>query len=726
MENRKVVCIFTNDNSPKLQEFKSLKKMYEKNNITIFEIMDFEGNVNILTLEETLRQNDIDLINIDIISDKMDLIVSAYRIYQNHFQNFIYLYNPNFNDITSHNPILIQDLLEDFCGIENENINSKIYLNLNDSNFNDLMEIMHHYCGYLSLLENYEVNKMNNEKIIVNKRYWINPYDNIFIDFDSKLTEDISLFSNNEDSNSKIIKISNVTDTKIAIYYLIYHLIKRNNIGYYIKIIDEIYRIFDEKKFFEFERFLIEFIDKKSFIPQTKILLYGYLIPYREEFHETLYRKSINFIYSGQLEWKYWKSLIFMFKGFSLNKKLVLSDDIYRIEKEVNIKISEVIEKQNEFKLEKKQEVNNKKVVILIDQLLSLKHSPTNVLKVQLDSLLKETDCEYHIVVEENLIIPINERIPGSIVYIGTPSKQCVQPFSEMFDNNRVKFYLIDETADIITRVNNIFQIVTKINPKLIFSLSSYSTAQNILYKYYPIINLSFGREYLIGKAHLYLYKNYKRAKELANKFNDNVKIKKYKTPPMNIPRTKSYTRSEFGFTDNDFIVITSGNRINSEIDNTLIDEMKIALKDYPNIKWLLVGATVPIYLKESYPKNIFDNQIVHISFEEDLIALNEICDISINPNRIGGGYSVTSCLIANTPVLMCNFESDGLVFLGVENTCGNSYKELINELIKCFQDKTYKDRILEKQKLRLIKRNEDFTRVLVKYFDEIQNNFSL
>lgn len=42
------------------------------------------------------------------------------------------------------------------------------------------------------------------------------------------------------------------------------------------------------------------------------------------------------------------------------------------------------------------------------------------------------------------------------------------------------------------------------------------------------------------------------------------------------------------------------------------------------------MGAKVPIYMEESYSEEMLKNQIQHIKYEKDLIALNEICDISI------------------------------------------------------------------------------------------------
>jgi len=117
--------------------------------------------------------------------------------------------------------------------------------------------------------------------------------------------------------------------------------------------------------------------------------------------------------------------------------------------------------------------------------------------------------------------------------------------------------------------------------------------------------------------------------------------------------------------------------------------------------------------------------QVKHIPYAEDLIAINEICDISINPNRIGGGYCVASCLGVGVPVLMCKFESDGLVFIGEENSIDGNYSDLVKQLIYLSNQPKERKELADRQ-FQITKQisNVEDSEKLLEYFDETKRIF--
>lgn len=717
---RVAIFILGEKNSLKLPEIIKLKKMYKEKKIKILEVIDSKDKINILSLEDYLNENNIDIAKSDIISDKFNLIISSFRVYQNHFQNIIYTYNP---EVNLKGDSFFQQLLESNNGIENEKLKSKIYMNINVNNYFDVMEIVHPFKNYITTLDTLCINENVNLNTIVNKCYWLNEEDNIFIDLGASDTEDVKLFLSQDVIEQREVDLN---DSEIEIFSFYSLFVLKDSGSMEFKNLLEKYQLkLNESIFKKLIWKIIETIGKTNFTMHAKIVLYELLFPFSEEYHEFFYKEIMQYIYTGQLEWKYWKSLILMFQSLYFQKKLKLNDDVYRAAKEINIALSEIIEQQLNIKYERKPEKDNKKVVITIDQLLSLFHAPTHVFKVQLELLLEQTDYEFHVIVEENMILRKDEYVLEFAQFMGNPSNRTIQSIKELFDDNRVKFYLVDDTSDLVTRVKSIVNLVTSINPKFIFSLSSFSTAQNILYKYFPIINFSFGHEYLPVNAHLYLYKNPEKSIQLSKEFNDNVVIKKYIQPPTIMPRTKNYKREMFGFSETDFIIITSGNRIETEINNELVDCMKKVLEDNSNFKWLLVGSKMPKYMKQTCKQQILEKQIKHIKYATDLFAVNEICDISINPNRIGGGYSVASCISVGVPVLMCNYESDGLVCVGRENTCGDTYENVMEYLLKCYKDKEFKEDLLKRQQQQLQKNGaKDETYVLIDYFNQTVSDF--
>lgn len=724
MNQKKAVFLVSNNGTLNLKETKSLKKRYKRSSIDVVDVIDINKEITILTFEELLIKHNLNINNIDFITDRLDLILTVFRVYQKQIQSFVYIENGFTLEKSDGEPIILQQLLEKFDGIESEEIHKKIYVNLNDSNYISVIGNFLNQLDYISVITNFEILLEQRENLIKNKYYWLNEQDNIFIDFESNETENIYLNIQRLEPIKRFNNIVQTSDISIIAYYIMYKM-KNYGTKEYLSDLNELSNTLNGEFFKVFEKKLIDLISASDFTPESKITLYQLIFDYQEEFHNELYNKIIKLVYSNEVNWKYWKSLVTMFYRFKFSKEMVISDDVYKTTKEVNIALSEIIEKQLNHTYEVKKEEDNKKVVILIDQLLTLFHSPTNVLKVQLDQLLLKTDYEYHIVIEENMIQPKDEYVLGLQKFVGNESTFTVEKFKELFQTDRVNLYLVNKDLDITAKVKQILNTVFDINPKLIFSLSYLSTAQNLLYKYYPLINFSLGHEYLPAKAHLYLYKNDQRAIELSKRFKDKTIIKHYRQPAIQIPNTENYKRADLKYKDNDFIIITSGNRIENEIDDELIDLMHEVLNEHQNIKWLLVGSKIPTYLLQTYGKDILDNQIKHISYAKDLIALNRICDLSINPNRVGGGYSVSSCIEADIPVLMCTYESDGMSFLGRENTCGEQYEDLIACLLKCYNDSNYYEEMLNKQRPNINKRRVDNTEMLVQYFEEVEKMFN-
>ena len=715
MCSKKVICLLKDTANESSDSFKKLINGYK--NADLHSLNNSQGEINILNLETYVENLGIDLINenVDLITDDYRFMITAFRIYHNHFSNFILFLN-NEIEFQNHSDIFIQDLLSDFNGIKSEGIFKEIYVHLSRSNYKVFFEINKNNLKYFKSIDCI-IHTIDYKKEIKNKIYWIDLNDNIHIDFGSKYIEHIELNISKSTEVCEEIDISH----SLLVYYLMYLFSKKDfqAVHYILNKIDQGLSI-EEKK--EIYHCLFNLIENFSDTILLKVQIYRFLLAVNQDCTEYIVEKIIRNIEKEEIPWNYWKYIYVQLSVLKLNKTWLLSDERYLTVKKIANKIADKVNGIIGFKPAKYKE-ESKDIVILIDQVLSLYHSPTNVLKVQLESLLEKSDYNFHIIIEENLIQVESEKIPIPFDFNANNSAEAYKKIASYFDENRVKFYLAPNET-LLNKTKWILNTVNEISPSIVFSLSAHSTAQNILFEYYPVVNFSFGHEYLPAKAHLYLYKNDKRARQLAEKSKDNVNIIQYKQPPSFLPRTKKYDRKDFGYDEEDFVIITSGNRINIEIDIDLITRMKSVLEEHPRIKWLLVGSTIPEGILKLYSEDLITKQIKHISYESDLFAINEICDISINPNRVGGGYSVATCVLVDVPVLMCTFHSDGMVFLGEENTCGESYDDLIHELLLCYKNEEYKNALLYKQKLPRDDRLIDNTDKLISYFNEVEKAF--
>lgn len=723
---KRAVFILKRKDTIFLKEYKHILNLYKQSNVRTFIVEDYSNNITLYNIEELLAEYTKDNIeNCDLISDSEILMLTCFRIYQDYFANFIYLYSGNLNENIDNYPIeqheFINNLIS-FKGIKDENLSKKLYVNINNSNYYHFSSKYLYALNHLASIKSYRPGDVVNKSVLTNKRYFNSETENFYIDFKCLKTINIHLYKN-RDSLEQILSMRDSDHALIFSFFTLFY-IDGKQFNDFINLLEVLKKQSkNEKVFEEYISNLIIMVKKSTYRVEIQIQLINILFKYAD-MHDYLYSEIIQYMDSETLDIQLWKSLIVYYNAMVFRKTLNISDFVYRETKSKNIQISSYLMEKTNISLEVKPRDN--RIVILIDQLLSLYHSPTAVLKVQLEELLKHTDYQFLIIVEENMIHSKGEYIPG-IYYQGNPSEKCISSFMELFSQERVGIYLADKNMNLASRTQILINQVEKFNPEVILSFSGYSTMQNILFYSYPVVNISFGSEYLPALAHTYLYKNEQRAKEIAQKYEKGeINIFKYMPPPIELPRKKEYSREDFGFGKDDFIIITSGNRIESEIDENLIDCMEKLLEENNKYKWLLVGSKPPSYLLRRYNQTIM-KQIKHISFEEDLVALNKICDTSINPNRIGGGYSVRSCVISGIPVLMCNFESDGLSILGRDNVLGETYEDLIKEIKRMFRDPMYKELIAKKQLdfWKQISNNDDKINELRRFIDVAKEQFT-
>lgn len=158
------------------------------------------------------------------------------------------------------------------------------------------------------------------------------------------------------------------------------------------------------------------------------------------------------------------------------------------------------------------------------------------------------------------------------------------------------------------------------------------------------------------------------------------------------------YDRSAYGFCKDDFLIVTSGDRLKSELTIDFVDCVCSFLKEHSQAKWLLVGQEICDYIKMAYPSFFDEGRIVKWGYETDLCALYGMCDIFWNPKRNGAGGCVSRAMCCGLPIVTTTFPSDCLPVLGVENAVDGGYPEC-----KEYVERLFFDKELRKQKGRLM-----------------------
>ncbi len=108
--------------------------------------------------------------------------------------------------------------------------------------------------------------------------------------------------------------------------------------------------------------------------------------------------------------------------------------------------------------------------------------------------------------------------------------------------------------------------------------------------------------------------------------------------------------KADAGFSEDQVIMVTVGNRLAVDITVEFLEGMFQLLMNDPKLVWMIVGAYDAAIVDTIV--QTFGRQVVHIPYEPQLLTLLTLSDIFVNPFRKGGGGSAFSAMRAGSIVL--------------------------------------------------------------------------
>ena len=215
-----------------------------------------------------------------------------------------------------------------------------------------------------------------------------------------------------------------------------------------------------------------------------------------------------------------------------------------------------------------------------------------------------------------------------------------------------------------------------------------------VMSKYYPVVHIPTKRFVSSMFFHTFLpYASKEKCLSDNNVFHSLIEDRIYTCPGDGIPfmgylDQRKYNRRNFGLTENDFVIVTVGLRLEQELTTDLVSSMVKLLERNVRVKWLLVYRNEPEQVLE-YEDLIRSGRIVMRGWEENLPALYEICDAYLNPEREGGGVSLRLAMRAGLPVVSKDVPTLAGFFLPDNYVIGGS-EEMTSELEKLAMDDVY------------------------------------
>lgn len=112
-------------------------------------------------------------------------------------------------------------------------------------------------------------------------------------------------------------------------------------------------------------------------------------------------------------------------------------------------------------------------------------------------------------------------------------------------------------------------------------------------------------------------------------------------------PQKTSFTREQYQIPEDKFVLVVVGVRLDSEVTPRFCDMLEKVCR---NDCYVVFAGLYDTYhkVKERYP--LLAQNSAFIGYCNDMLALMEVCDLYVNPPRMGGGFSVIEAFAKGVP----------------------------------------------------------------------------
>lgn len=218
--------------------------------------------------------------------------------------------------------------------------------------------------------------------------------------------------------------------------------------------------------------------------------------------------------------------------------------------------------------------------------------------------------------------------------------------------------FVLDEQLSMEARYCKTLELVTQFDPDLILCVGPYSPISSALYSVRPVLALPTNTASFLGSADVWLRGSSIDLTEDEITWGQQFPLPISVTHPYRISSDRmnivSVTRQQLGIREDAVVLVTVGFRLSSEITADWANRISDIINADSRIVWILIGDVTPESLKEMPA-----GKIINLGVQSRAIDYLEICDIYVNPPRMGGGFSVLEAMSKACAVLTYA-DSDG------------------------------------------------------------------
>ena len=345
-----------------------------------------------------------------------------------------------------------------------------------------------------------------------------------------------------------------------------------------------------------------------------------------------------------------------------------------------------------------KDKRNTDFIMVLVSQVLMIEHAPTRMLLEHCYILEKHLNKKVYIINTAELMSQ-NGKIPCFYVATGSYNEDYNEIQELSWKDSNFAFIQCPNRMPDVAIIKEILHVVKSEKPWFVLNIGGNSIVSDLCSNIVPTLTLGTvsGRSTTRGQF-----------QTMARKINDDDRkwLKKHHMPEEAIIECRftsvlkeqmyHFKRKDLGLPEGRFVAVLVGSRLDQEIDSecmALLEKLVAA-----GIFIAFVGK-FDRYKEYTDKNSAFGENTAFLGFQEDTLAVDEVCDLYINPKRVGGGTSAVEAICKGLPVVTFDF---GDVGAGVgADFHVKDYDDMYNQVLRYADDRDYYVEMSQKAKER-------------------------
>lgn len=637
--------------------------------------------------------------NLLFLTDCEKLFCTVYRLYHQIFDKFLYFHNPgefHYELDKSYEQVLKLEI------DEKEELYKPIYTNYS--------EILHSLKtgDKISFDQLFDDNTANGpvQKRVKQKYYFV---DNHYVIFEPLFSNDKVIVNKTTDgkqscSNTEYIYVINYEVISRVFEHLQdnFNVLAKEGQAYF----DFIGKYMDSLPWFQRQMFLIILNDWDYIAdlckPFEAILLLSFLAKYTNEaiYYERILSIALNSerLKKSECYFLYQQIKTVIFKKPHLSTPAINGMQTKLYEEVFKYYESIFSDKLHRIPHEYRDE---ELVIIIIYQFLNELHPPTHTALERAYNLVKYMH-------KKVMIINTHENITtyGGIPFYFASAANYVSENDILtkvtYKDLVIPFYQVPIPMPSEEGINKVLNVIIEAKPYFILNIGGSSITADICGKLVPELSMGVvfsnlprtaGDISIIGKR---LTK-----KEWDNLLNagccrDNI-IESTFTFELASQKSK-VSREDLDLPENSFIMVVVGKRLNDDITEEYIEAVA---RTFPYNTHIVFAGDFSNYDRLSIKYPILKNHSTNLGYYPDILALMEVCDLYVNPKRMGGGFSIAEAFSKGVPGVTMNFGD--IASAAGSDFWVKDYNEMVQMIFKYMHDSDFYKTMSHKAKERAV-----------------------